>query len=115
VQKRLGTAFDLAVVADRGEELLSIDRSGRGRDDPLCFVITYNPEALGGRSAALLRSDALHELIHAMWWPFYEAGSEGRTMAEKRELLRVFETCTYETERRLGPHVLGQRAHSKAR
>lgn len=107
VQRRLGLTLDLTLQADPAVDLLSVGPSNRGVEDPKCFVVCFNPDTVHALSRAELRSSALHEILHAWMWPFWEASTAAlQKKVRDHVMVRYWEPLVYEMERKLSPWLL---------
>lgn len=91
-QKRLGTAFVFGYrAAEDDDNILSIERTGRGDEDPDHYWININTRRLP-KKWTVLCSCAVHEVIHAILWPLAEFAEDGRDddLAEKANERAVY-------------------------
>ena len=122
VQRKLHTnyhlvfqSFDASKVKDLSPTTyLTVVRSERDREDPLCFLVGFDPKNTKTRSFNKLRNDAFHEMIHAINWVKKDILEEALVYIKSvktRRLIRdkfydADEAATYVLERAVGPYVL---------
>lgn len=108
VQRLLGTQFDFDFAPDNENRpkddttILTLARSARGREDPMCFLVYYSARA--GELGDPL-TDALHEVIHCATHDLYDDGARRLRAAEIVALLKTWERTCYNLERAIHPLV----------
>jgi hypothetical protein len=108
LQRRLKLNYEWVLAANPDIEVFQVERSNRGVEDPLCFLLDFNPDMVHAQSLKDLRYDLYHEIIHAMTWCWWEAVKAGKPVAECNRLLHnVYEPAVYEIERRTRKYVVG--------
>jgi len=108
VQHRLGWTLDITLECSGAVSLLSVRPSERGVEDPVCFVVEFNPDTLSALSLSEVRSSAFHELLHGKMWPFWEAATSSVPSKVREHLLkRYWEPLVYDLERSVWPWVGG--------
>ena len=108
VQRRLGWTLDIALERNDDISLLCVRPSERGVEDPVCFIVEFNPDTVSALSLAEIRSSAFHELLHGKMWPFWEAATASVSAKVRDHLLkRYWEPLVYDLERSVWPWVGG--------
>lgn len=118
VQRLLSTGFyfdverdDLATGEDGQPALITIEaHASRGKDDPLAFKVKVNEAVyhkMHGAEIAddQLRSDALHELLHAFRHPADKLGEYRLRAKERLAHSAAQEAAVYAEERTFAPLV----------
>lgn len=106
LQKRLGTSLYFHVTASADvKDVMQVSRSGRGADDIHAFHIEISVAAVAGRSIRQLRSDVLHETLHAVTMRMVESALENGVRSKKGQaaLYEAWENAVYALERILAP------------
>ena len=110
VQRRLGLTLDLLLESNRDIDMLCVGPTNRGVEDPHAFLVGFNPDTVHALSTYELRQAALHELLHAWQFPFWEAATANLQRKVKDHIMeRYWEPLVYEMERKLSPWVLRRR------
>lgn len=77
--RKLGQAFHYTVTAmaddDRNGDALRTFVTERGKLDPKCFVVEFDPYVVSATSLRNLRILAGHEALHALLWPLGCSGT----------------------------------------
>lgn len=93
----------------------TVERSNRDKQDRNTFLVNFNQTYMESVSKANLLRHALHEILHALTWPFVDEFEEVTKYVEKNvelynELHRrandTRENVIYILERKLGPTLL---------
>lgn len=93
----------------------TIERSNRDKQDKNTFLVYFNQEYLGSISKGKLLRHSLHEILHALTWPFVDEYEEVVKYISKNADLRkeldnraynTRENVIYTLERKLGPTLL---------
>ena len=107
VQRRLEQAFDLSRGSRLQPNMIEIEPRC-WPDDPKLFNVWIRPELTSALTLAEIRHEALHEILHMMEWPLYEAATARMSTAKVEEFrVNVWEPHTHEMTRRLARWVLG--------
>jgi hypothetical protein len=102
-QKRTGTAFDITFVPmpkdEREEAYMAIRQSSRGEADKTAFIVEISPEHVDAAALGKLRILAVHELLHAIWWPVIEVAENAVKGAARERVIAEIESATYICQR----------------
>jgi hypothetical protein len=93
----------------------TIERSNREKQDRNTFLIYFNQDFIAEATKGKLLRHCLHEIFHAVTWPFVDEFEEVTKYLDKNaELYNELhkrakdtrENVIYALERKLGPHLL---------
>ena len=93
----------------------TIERSNRDKQDKNTFQVYFNQEYLASVSRGKLLRHCLHEILHALTWPFVDEYEEVvKYVSKNHELRKELDSRAYDTrenviytlERKLGPTLL---------
>lgn len=95
----------------------TIERSNREKQDKNTFLVYFNQEFIALATKGQLLRHCLHEILHAVTWPFVDEWEEVVKYIDKNvELYNELqirardtrENVIYLLEKKLGPHILSE-------